>query len=227
MCGRYALHTALEVIARQFAVADYRVFAGRPGPGYNLAPTQLLPVCLVEDGARRLRELRWGLVPGWARDETIGARLINARAETVATRPAFRSAYRRRRCVVPADGFYEWQKTSSGKQPWYVQRADRMPMAMAGLWEQWRRPDGDLLLTFTIVTTEANDALADVHGRMPVLLDEAGIAAWLSPGADPATHLVPWPAEETLAYPVSRRVNDARHDSPDCVTPRDAAPADG
>ena len=222
MCGRYALHTALADIARRFGVADTDSLAERPSPGYNLAPGRELPVCLVEDGQRRLLALRWGLVPGWARDPSIGQPLINARGETVAEKPAFRSAFRRRRCVVPADGFYEWQNTPSGKQPWFIRRADGQPLAMAGLWEHRERDGEPPLLTFTIVTTGANEALQHVHQRMPVLLDDTALAAWLAPDSAPALLnglLRPWPAEETLARAVSRRVNNARHDGPDCLEP--------
>ena len=225
MCGRYALHTALTRLAEEFGVPDPDAYADEAAPGYNVAPTRMLPVCLAgEDGRRRFEPMRWGLVPSWAKDESIGNRLINARAETVAGKPAFRAAFRRRRCLVPADGFYEWQKTDGAKQPWYVQRADRRPMALAGLWEHHRREDGPPLVSFAIVTTEANEAMAHIHGRMPVIVDRDDMGAWLGGDGDPAALLRPWPAEQTLAWPVSRRVNNVRNDDPACLEPVEGDP---
>ena len=222
MCGRYALHSALARVAAEFGVTESTDLAD-DAPGYNIAPGRDLPVCVAAyDGRRSLRTMRWGLVPTWARDPSIGQRLINARAETIASKPAFRAAYRRRRCVVPADGFYEWQKTAAGKQPWYIRRADLRLLAMAGLWEQRERDGEPPLLSFTIVTTEANDALRHIHQRMPVLLDDDAMTRWLArdTGGDKLGALLrPWPADETLAQPVSRAVNNARHDAPDCVQP--------
>ena len=223
MCGRYALHSALARIATEFGIAEAAEFASVASPGYNIAPGRDVPVCVADyDDTRHLRIMRWGLVPGWARDVSIGQRLINARSETLGEKPAYRSAYRRRRCVVPADGFFEWQKTPTGKQPWYTRRADLRPLAMAGLWEHRERDGEAPLVSFTIVTTEANEALRHVHQRMPVLLDDEAIGPWLArgtPAAELATLLRPWPAEQTLTHPVSRLVNNARHDAPDCIGP--------
>lgn len=198
-------------------------------PRYNAAPGQRVAVVRPEGDGRRVALLRWGLVPSWAKDHRIGYRLINARAETVRTKPAFRAAYRSRRCLVPADGFYEWTrgKSSHRKQPWFIALGDGTLFMMAGLWERWTvregaslpgelsalRP-GEALDTVTVLTTEANGAVAPVHHRMPVILPAADCGRWLL-GAD--VELGPYPAEDMSAHPVSTWVNNARHDDPDCV----------
>ncbi len=228
MCGRYSLTTPVEAMARVF---------GFPGPWpnlpprYNIAPTQTVPVLrAAAGGGVELAQVRWGLVPSWAKDPSAGARMINARAETVAGKPAFRAAFRRRRCLVPADGFYEWRKTPDGRrQPWRIARPDGAPFAFAGLWERWEKAaDGTPLETCTIVTTAANDVLRPIHPRMPVILDPADFAAWLDPATPPgaaAALLRPAPNAWLVAVPVSTRVNDVRHDDPGCIEPL-AGPVD-
>ena len=183
----------------------------------------------VQDGGRKLGFMRWGLVPSWAKDMTIGQRMINARAETVAEKPSFRGAFKRRRCLIPADGFYEWQARGKGpKQPYRIGRQDGAPFAFAGLWEAWRGGEGDELLTCTIITTEANRTLREIHPRMPVILDERDHAAWLDTTADDGKSLRPMlaPAAEELlfAYPVSMRVNNVRNDDADCIAPLSTPP---
>lgn len=217
MCGRFAFYSPAEAVVRLFGVESSEDLP----PRYNIAPTQDAPVVrLDEDGVRRLVSLRWGLVPFWAKDPAIGNRMINARSETVASKPAFRQAVRRRRCLVVADGFYEWQKTTHGKTPWYIHLADGGPFAMAGLWESWRREGADPLETCTILTTAPNEMMARLHNRMPVVLAGAGVDAWLDPQTT-VEELEPLfaPQADSLlkAIPVSRRVNSPANDGPDLI----------
>lgn len=217
MCGRYLLHTPLDVLQGTFG------FAERPNlqPRYNIAPTQTVPIVRRrEDGAgRELALVRWGLIPPWAKDPAIGSRMINARAEGIAAKPAFRAAFRKRRCLVPADGFYEWRKQAGGKQPMLIRRRDRSSFAFAGLWESWQGSDGPLQ-TCTIITTEANDLLATIHDRMPVILATDDHERWLDPSrADGEDLLRPCPAGWLDAVPVSTRVNTPRHDDPGLIEP--------
>ena len=217
-------------------VAFSRLGAAAPAlnlrPRYNLAPSQSAAVVRVEAGERRLALLRWGLIPAWAPDPRIGHRLINARAETVAEKPAFRAAFRRRRCLVPADGFYEWVRRRDAREPWLVFPRDRRLMAFAGLWERWRVPDGarlagslaenrpgDAVETFTVLTTEANAAMRPLHDRMPVILPPEAFDAWLAGGE---VALGPAPDDLLAMHAVDPRVNSPRHDDPECVAP--AAP---
>ncbi len=186
-------------------------------PRYNVAPTQLVAVVRAEGTARTLARLRWGLIPQGARDPAIGAKLINARAETLSERPAYREPFARRRCVVPASGFYEWRTRGQRKTPLYFHRADRRPLALAALWEPW--PGGPAPATFTIVTCPPNALLRQIHDRMPALLHPDGLRAWLDPAADPTRLrelLVPYEGE-LEQRPVGRAVNDVQNDGPDCV----------
>lgn len=219
MCGRFTLTTNLGAIAARFGVTR---FLEEVGPRYNIAPTQ--PVIVVnDDGSRHLTEMRWGLIPSWAKEPTIGNRMINARAETVATKPAFRAALRKRRCLIPADGFYEWQQVGRRKQPVYITLKTREPFSFAGLWETWTSPDGEEIKTCTIITTEANDLMKPIHDRMPVILTPDAEAVWLDPAIqDPArllALLTPYPSEAMEVYPVSTSVNNPSNDGPECVTP--------
>jgi putative SOS response-associated peptidase YedK len=193
MCGRYALTTPADVLAKLLeATAGALVVAGaeRWPARYNLAPTQLAPVVRrgPEEDERRLDVMRWGLVPSWADDPKIGSRMINARSETVATRPAFREAFVRRRCLVPADGFFEWQKVGDAKQPYFIHAADESPLVFAGLWERWRREE-ETVESFTILTTEANASMRSLHDRMPAILSPAAWPAWLDTGQSDASTL--------------------------------------
>ena len=216
MCGRYILTVSGEVLARLFGLDEVPELV----PRYNIAPTQRVPVVRAAGGRRRLDSLRWGLVPHWAAEPSVGHRLVNARAETAATKPSFRSAFRSRRCLVPANGFYEWQATPAGKQPWLIRLSGGRPFAMAGLWERWSGGDGDLE-TFTILTTSPNEVVAPLHGRMPVILPPEAWERWLDPEyrAPEALQalLGPFPAAEMEAHPVSRLVNDPANDSPACL----------
>lgn len=222
MCGRFALISATEEVADALGV-DQATIADIPPavPRYNIAPTQpVLAAYLDEIGQRRLTFFQWGLVPSWSKDVTIGSRLINARSETVTEKPSFRNAFKRRRCLIPADGFYEWQKLNGGKQPMYIHGADGRPLALAGLWEVWQEPEGTRLQTCTILTTTPNELMAPIHDRMPVILEPEDYAMWLEPGAHPdeALHLLrPYPAANMKAYPVSTAVNNPRNDAPECI----------
>lgn len=218
MCGRYSLTTPAEALRRLFKFEGLLNLPAR----YNIAPTQMAPVVRRKAGAtsRELVLLRWGLVPGWAKDPGGAARLINARAESVAEKSAFRGAFARRRCLVPADGFYEWEKTDAAKQPWHIVAVDGAPLAFAGLWERWQPPAGEALETFTIITTDANAKLAAIHDRMPAIIAPAVHAAWLdpaTPAADCKALLAPCPPDAISAYKVSTRVNNVRNDDAGCI----------
>lgn len=218
MCGRYSLATPMSRVADVFEAEAGPELA----PRYNVAPTQEAPVVRAAKGVRRIELRRWGLVPAWADDPRIGSRCINARAETVAAKPAFRDAFRRGRCLVPADGFYEWQALERRKQPFHVRRGDGGVFAMAGLAERWHRGAPDEIASFAIVTTDANATMAPIHARMPVILAPEDWAAWLDPETPPArlrALLRPAPESALEAVPVSTAVNDPKHDDPRCVQP--------
>jgi putative SOS response-associated peptidase YedK len=215
MCGRYTLATTPEALADAFVLAEVSAFPRR----YNIAPTQ--PVAtIVQDGKtrrRKFRLMRWGLIPSWAKDPAIGNNLINARAETVQEKPSFRSAFKYRRCLIPADGFYEWQKLKgSAKQPYYFHLNDGKIFAFAGLWESWNDIE-----TCTILTTTANDLLQPIHERMPVMIAPQFYDTWLSSNIQNASPLLPllnpFPSDPMAAYPVGTWVNAASHDDPRCI----------
>ena len=212
MCGRFAFYSPHEAVARLFGVAD----ALEIEPRYNIAPTQFVAAVRETGGPREVAMLYWGLVPSWAKEQSIGARMINARSETLAEKPSFRNAYKRRRCLVLADGYYEWQRSGAIKQPYFISFADGAPFGMAGLWERWRDPGrGEPLESCCIVTTSPAPAVAHVHDRMPVIIPPDAYAEWLDPdNAAPdrlARLLAPCEAPGLQARPVSRRVNDARN----------------
>jgi putative SOS response-associated peptidase YedK len=217
MCGRYMLTTPVEAMQRVFR------FAERPNfpPRYNIAPTQDVPIVRRsrEGDRRELILVRWGLVPYWADDVAIGNKLINARAESLERTPAFREAYRRRRCLVPADGFFEWKKDGKARQPLLVRRKDGAPFAFAGLWERWKQPDGNVLRSCTIVTCPPNELVAPVHDRMPVILGPADFERWLDTDAGGRELLKPCPSEWLEAFPVNPKVNSPANDDPECIAP--------
>lgn len=218
MCGRYTLKSPLSVLTERFDIDE---FPSSLSPSYNIAPTQQVATVLSENGKRKLEMLRWGLIPSWADDPEIGNRMINARGETVAEKPSYRRAFKRSRCLILADGFYEWQRTDSGKQPFHIRLQDESPFAFAGPWESWDKGDG--LRSCTIITTEANDLVGEVHNRMPVILHAEDYEMWLDLDFDerePLTSLLkPYPAETMEAYPVSRRVNKPSNNEPGVVEP--------
>ncbi len=231
MCGRFVSSSSADDIARYFEVGEVSAQALEHRPNYNTAPTTDVFVVYSDGSTRRLDTFHWGLVPAWAKDLKIGNRLINARAETVADKPSFRSAFKKRRCILPVDGFYEWNKPEGAKrkQPWYIHSADGELFAFAGLWEEWRgNPAGQVaggtdgstdhdritLRSTTIITGEANEKMAELHNRMPVILSAADWPEWLDPGTDPARLaklLVPAPEELITFHPVSREVNNVRN----------------
>jgi putative SOS response-associated peptidase YedK len=223
MCGRFTLRTPIKDVAELFDLSGFDPPpAQRELARYNIAPTQEISA-VRWDPQRHGREwawLRWGLVPSWADDPAIGNQLINARAETVATKPAFRAAFRARRCLVPADGFYEWKRQDRGKQPYYIRLRDDRPFAFAGLYDRWHRGES-VIESCTIITTDSNDLVGAIHNRMPVILDRPQFAAWLDPAIDDprilTPLLVPYPAARMVAYPVSTNVNSPRFDAAQCI----------
>jgi putative SOS response-associated peptidase YedK len=218
MCGRYNLRATPDQIREAFQLFREPDW---PVPRYNIAPTQTVLGIRFDENAtpREPVLLKWGLIPSWAKDTKIGNSLINARADTVATKPSFRSAFRRRRCLLPASGFYEWQKRDDGKQPYQIGLKSGQPFAMAGLWEHWEGPDGPVESS-SIITTDANELMEPLHNRMPVILRPDDYDAWLDPASDPKTLqelLQPYPDDDLTAFPVSRAVNNPRNDRPECV----------
>lgn len=220
MCGRFTHKLTWTEI-----VELYRLTGSLPEhglePRYNLAPSQRAPVVRVgTHGQRELAMLRWGLIPSWAKDATIGYRTINARAETVATAPSFRSAFKGRRCLIPATGFFEWKKVGTRRQPCLIRHKDGSPLSLAGLWERWERAS-EPVESFTIITTEPNALLAPIHNRMPVILAPADFDAWLEPRESPIAQalLRPYPAERLMAQPISARVNSPKNDDPAVIEP--------
>jgi putative SOS response-associated peptidase YedK len=220
MCGRYANASSREELNAQFDLA----WEGALSPHYNIAPSQIVAIVRAGESAaaheeqRELAFVKWGLIPSWAKEPDIGVRLINARAETLAEKPAFRNAWRRRHCLVPASAFYEWKGPPGHKQPWCIRMADGAPFGMAGLWERWKDPSGHTVETCTIITTEANALVAKLHDRMPLIIPRAEYAAWLASANPRAAELIrPFPAELMRAWPVSTRVNKVGNDDPACM----------
>ncbi|MGH3274735.1 MAG: SOS response-associated peptidase [Streptosporangiaceae bacterium] len=238
MCGRYASARKRVELLEEFSVQRDRVSEDLP-PDYNVAPTKSVYAVLDREAggvARELRVVRWGLVPSWAKDVSIGSRLINARAETVSEKPSFRHAFARRRCLLPADGYYEWQVLEGAgpagrklKQPYFIHRADGRPLAFAGLYELWRDarvPDGEAgawLWTATVITTTAPDDLGQIHDRMPMVIAPESWADWLNPGKRDVTELrallTPAAGRGLVSYPVSTEVNSVRNNGPELVDP--------
>lgn len=223
MCGRFTLRAPAHIIAERFQLSTLPEL----GPRFNIAPTQPVPVIRLNTAGndREFTYLHWGLVPSWADDISIGNRMINARGETVASKPSFRAAFKRRRCLVIADGYYEWKKlTAKSKQPYLIEMSDGLPFAMAGLWESWHGGKGSAeggLESCTIITTEANEQTHDVHDRMPVILAPSNHSAWLDPDNtdyDALQSLITPLADSQLRLiPVGTYVNNPRHDDPKCV----------
>lgn len=210
------------MLAEAFALLELPLWA----PRYNIAPTQPVPVIRLapppDPPERQLAVLRWGLIPHWAKDAAIGNRMINARAETVAEKPAFRGPLRRKRCLVVADGFYEWQKVGRGKQPYFIHRQDDRPFAFAGLWDAWEGPDHSLVESCTLLTTTPNLLVTPIHDRMPLVLPAEHYAGWLDPALQEAKALLsllaPWPSQGWEAFPVGPHVNSPSHEDAACLT---------
>ena len=221
MCGRYTLKASPEMLQEVFDIAEMP--AGWQ-PRWNIAPTQAAPIIANRadfSGGRKVEAFRWGLVPSWAKDPAIGSRMINARSETAADKPSFRHALRRQRCLVLADGFYEWRKAGKTRIPTWIHRPDERPFAMAGLWQRWRQGDDAVLHTFTIMTTAANTGIARIHHRMPVILAPESWPRWLEPGPVSAEAIQPLlraaPEDLLTSRVVSQRVNSPRYDDPECL----------
>ena len=219
MCGRYVRKSTRREIANWFAAEDPQGVEW--GPSYNVAPQTFQPVVRLnrDTGQREIVLMRWGLIPYWSKDAKVGYSTINAKAETVATAPAFREAFRRRRCLVPADAFYEWQKLDpKHKQPFAIALASREPYGLAGLWDRWKdQKTGEWLETFSIITTDANEVVAPLHNRMPVIIERKDYARWLDGGSDstqpPVDLLRPFPAERMTAWKVDKSVGNVRNDA--------------
>jgi putative SOS response-associated peptidase YedK len=221
VCGRYAFFSPAEAVRRTFMLDDVPTLE----PRYNIAPTQdVAAVRSGEEGARSFALLHWGLVPKWAKERAIGNRMINARSETLAEKPSFRDAFRKRRCLVLADGWYEWQVVAGAKQPWFIRRRNPGPFAFAGLWERWKDPaNGAQLESCTIVTTDASESIRKIHERMPVVLAEAAWDRWLDTAFSDtdrlAELLAPFDPGALEAWPVSREVNAPRNQGPALIEP--------
>jgi len=230
MCGRFYLTTSVRALADLFQATEGELPVAQAH--FNIPPSaQVLAVRqLPGHEGRQLVPLRWGLIPAWAKDPSIGNRLINARAETAADKPSFRDAFRRRRCIVLADGFFEWKKQGGKKQPYLIRLRDARPFAFAGLWERWQGPDDRPVETCTILTTDANELVRPLHNRMPAILEAEAYAPWLDPTSQDREKLLPllhsFPPEKMTAYPVSQRVNNPRADDAKCLEPaEDSGPA--
>jgi putative SOS response-associated peptidase YedK len=225
MCGRYSLDAPGRALAELLQLPSQPALPLR----YNIAPMQSVPVArLAADGVRELVLAQWGLVPHWAKDPAIGNQLINARSETVAEKPSFRDAFRKRRCLIPADGFFEWAGAKGTKrQPFHFRLSDGLPFAFAGLWERWHGQDGEMLGTCCLLTTAANEVVRPIHDRMPVLLGPGDFGEWLDPEGKAAglkALLRPYAGGDLEAVAVSTWVNSARHEGPRCLRPADAGP---
>ena len=218
MCGRFTVRSNLNAIAKEFGLSGILDLI----PHYNIAPTQLVAAVRSLDGPKELVMLRWGLVPPWATELSIGSRMINARSETVATKPSFKKAFQSRRCLVVADGFYEWQKTDDKKQPFFIRLKSDQPFGFAGLWERNDRT-GQPVETCTIITTTANEMMVPLHERMPVIIPTEQYDLWLDPKVEDVTQLErllqPFPSDKMTAYPVSTLVNSPKNDLAECVEP--------
>lgn len=222
MCGRYNLRATPQEIAEIFALLRVPELVSR----FNISPTQEVPIVRLSlTGGREFSYVRWGLIPSWAKDPKIGASMINARSDGVATKPSFRSAFKRRRCLIPADGFYEWQEVPGQKfkQPYAISLKEPGTFAFAGLWETWKDPEGSALETCTIITTDPNELMEPFHKRMPAILRREDHTRWLETPEEDAAELlpllVPYPTEAMQMYAVSTLVSNARNESPECLKP--------
>lgn len=220
MCGRFTLTVSPDELQQAFP--HFHIPNDLP-PSYNIAPSQPIPTLTGEDD--RLDFHRWGLVPSWADEKFLTYNLINARGETAAEKPSFRNSFRHRRCLIPADGFYEWKQTGkdSPKRPYYIHKRDQSPFALGGLWEIWQPPDGSQLRSACIITTPPNTLVEPIHNRMPLILDPEDYAGWLDPEVQDPDKIQPWikpyAGNDLEAYPVSTYVNNPRHNAPQCIEP--------
>jgi putative SOS response-associated peptidase YedK len=226
MCGRYTIvDGTVKIFSEVLPVLTER---WELIPRYNIAPSQKVPIVHQTEKGPIGEMMRWGLIPFWAKDASIGFRMINARAESVAEKPAFRNSMRHRRCLIPADGFYEWKGKGKAKRPYHIHFKSKTPFCFAGLWDQWDQGEGKLLKTFTIITTTTNEVTSAIHDRMPVILHRSAYQNWISDQNQDLESLLallkPYPAEEMEAYEVEPLVNSPRNDRPECILPRRPAP---
>lgn len=220
MCGRYTLHTPPKQISVHFQLQQSQKIA----PRFNIAPSQEVSIIRGDSQHRELAMVRWGLIPSWAKEKKSRYSMINARAETITTKPAFRGAFKHRRCLIPADGFYEWKTTATGnKQPYYICYRNSELFAFAGLWERWEGEQGKFIDSCTIIVTDANELIQPIHDRMPVVLEPADYETWLNPDNKNvsilASLLKPNPSEKMESYPVSLQVNSPKNENPECIVP--------
>lgn len=224
MCGRFTLITPLDQLMQRFAISNRPTFEFQPR--YNIAPSQQVFSVVSNGNENRGGMLRWGLIPFWAKDPSIGYKMINARSETLDEKPSFRRLLTERRCLIVADSFYEWKRENNQKKPIRIRMKSGSPYAMAGLWDHWRSPEGEDIYSCTIVTTRSNDLMHKIHHRMPVILTEETEKVWLDRSIKDVDFLksilTPYAAEEMEAYPVSTIVNSAKNDDPRCIEPMES-----
>jgi putative SOS response-associated peptidase YedK len=223
MCGRYSLTRRQSDLIERFGIVELLSLDEEIEPRFNIAPSQKVPVVLEHEGKRALTMLKWGLIPFWTKDLATQKPVINARCETMATKPFFRQALKAKRCLIPADGFYEWRHEGKSKLPMYIHTPEREIFSFAGLWDEWRSPEGDVLRTCTIITTAANETMSAVHDRMPIIIRPEHEDLWLDPKVDDAKQLEialePLSNDRLQMYQVSTKVNAAGKESPDMVEP--------
>jgi putative SOS response-associated peptidase YedK len=221
MCGRFSRKATLQAIVDEFEIEEQDE---KVKPSYNVAPGQEIAVVLKDEN-KKLNLLKWGLIPSWAKDPTIGSRMINARAETLSEKPSFKHSLRRKRCIIIADGFYEWKKEGAHKVPMYIFLKSGKLFGFAGLWDTWTAPEGNKIATCTIITTSPNKLIEEIHNRMPVILPKENVDRWLDPSIQDESKVLPllqpYPADEMDAYPVSRLVNSPKNNSPEVIKKAD------
>ncbi|MEL7038167.1 MAG: SOS response-associated peptidase [Cyanobacteria bacterium J06592_8] len=219
MCGRFSLTCSAEQLSATFELSEIHDFT----PRYNIAPTQLIATVKIDSQSekRELNWMRWGLIPSWSKDTKMAAKLINARVETITEKPSFRNAIRQRRCLILADGFYEWKKQEDRKQPYYFQQDSHQPFAFAGIWEQWKSPENEDIISCTILTTEATGEMCSIHHRQPIIVPKAIYSQWLDPNLTKPQDILPLlTSQPSLSYyPVKTTVNSPKHDTADCIQP--------
>jgi len=221
MCGRYVLSDPVASLCKLFGIDIQALLT----PRFNIAPTQSVPIVrnAPDNGQREFKFVRWGLIPKWAKDDSAGAKMINARAETITEKPSYREAFKRRRCLIPTTGFYEWKRIGKSKEPFYIRMKDRQPFAMAGLWESWQPSEGAAVESCTIITTGPNEIMRPIHDRMAVIVAPENYATWLDPATKDTGKLSgllrPFDAQKMEAIPVSNYVNSAAHEGPQCINP--------
>lgn len=230
MCGRSSLTKTEKELEKRFGATFYSEDLERynPLPNYNVAPSHIMPI-ITQSDKEHFQPMRWGFIPSWAKDEKLGFKMINARVETILEKNTFKKAVEGRRCLVPADGFYEWKRTGKSKQPFRIQKKDASLFCYAGLWSKWISPKGEEIFSFTVITQQPNKLMEDIHDRMPVILTKEQEALWLSEELSPETLLQmiePYPEEELTAFPVSEKVNNVRNNDASLIERKEEPPQD-